>query len=225
MLSYSDQPSNRTETSLLFSILFIYFFILFPISQVYLKEQSTLYNNWNLIYFFVTLAILLITGKTNLSKIGLANIKLSNIFLGLFFSALPIICVVLLDTLIVKMGLSEKDIFVGAELRESMDMSIKALLIQAVFKPIITMVFITGYALNILFRKKVLAIPGNGILYCFMNFSLGVGHLGVGIIAAGLTRFTGSLMPAILFSIGCALTKILILTSFPRITTILVFLI
>ena len=56
------------------------------------------------------------------------------------------------------------------------------------------------------------------------NFSLGIGYLGFGMIAAGLTRYTGSLVPAIIFSIGCALAKFLILTNYPRIITILVFL-
>jgi len=223
--SYSDQTSSRKETLLLFSILIIYFFIIFPITQVYFKESPSLYNNWNFIYFITTLIILFITGNINLSKIGLAKIKLSNISLGLVFGILPIICVVLLDALIIKLGLSEKDLFAGAELRETSDLSIKTLLIQGIFKPVVTMVFITGYALNILIKKTELAILGNGILYSSMNFSLGVGYLGFGMIAAGLTRYTGSLVPAILFSIGCTLAKLLILTNYPRIITILVFLI
>jgi len=225
LLSYSDQTSRRTETFLLFFILIIYFFIIFPIAQAYFKDNSSLYNNWNLIYFTTTLIILFITGNTNISKIGLAKIKLSNISLGLVFGILPIICVVVLDALIIKLGLAEKDLFAGAQLRETRDLSIKTLLIQGVFKPVITMIFITGYALNILIKKTELAIPGNGILYGSINFSIGIGYLGIGIIAAGLTRLTDSLVPAILFSIGCALAKLLILTNYPRIITILVFLI
>ena len=158
------------------------------------------------------------------SKIGLIKTKFSNILLGLGLGVVPIIGVVVLDALIVKSGLSEKDLFAGAELRETVNSSIKTLLIQGVFKPVITMIFITGYVLNTLIKKNNLAIPGNGILYSSMNFSLGVGYLGFGIIAAGLTRFTGSLIPAILFSIGCALAKCLILTNYPRIITIMVFL-
>jgi len=144
--------------------------------------------------------------------------------LGLGLGAVPIISVVVLDALIVKSGLSEKDLFAGAELRETVSLSIKTLLIQGVFKPVITMIFITGYVLNTLIKKNNFAIPGNGILYSSMNFSLGVGYLGFGIIAAGLARFTGSLIPAILFSIGCALAKYLVLTNYPRIITIMVFL-
>ncbi|MEE3252823.1 MAG: CPBP family glutamic-type intramembrane protease [Nitrospinota bacterium] len=129
-----------------------------------------------------------------------------------------------LDSLIIELDLSEKGLFAGAELRETTDLSIKTLLIQGVFNPVITMIFITGYALNILIKKTELAIPVNGILYSFMNFNLGIGYLGFGMIAAGLTRFTGSLIPAILFSVGCAIAKFLILTSYPRIISILVFL-
>ena len=224
MPSCSDQTSTRTETILLFSILIIYFFIFYPLAQVYFKDKPNFYNNWNLIYFFITLILLFITGKINISKIGLTKTKFSNILLGLGLGVVPIIGVVVLDALIVKSGLSEKDLFAGAELRETVNSSIKTLLIQGVFKPVITMIFITGYVLNTLIKKNNLAIPGNGILYSSMNFSLGIGYLGFGIIAAGLARFTGSLIPAILFSIGCALAKCLILTNYPRIITIMVFL-
>ena len=172
----------------------------------------------------MVLAILFIIGKTNISKIGLAKTKLRNFLLGLVFGALPIIGVVVIDALIIKLGLSEKDLFAGADLRETIDLPIKILLIQGVFKPIITMIFITGYMLNILIKKNGLAILGNGILYSSMNFSLGLGYLGFGIIAAGLSRSTGSLVPAILFSIGCSIAKFLVLTNYPRMITLLVFL-
>ena len=224
MPSFYNKSSNRKETLLLFSILFIYFFIFYPLAQVYFKDKPNFYNNWNLIYFFITLILLFITGKINISKIGLTKTKLSSILLGLVLSVAPIISVILLDELIIKSGLSEKDLFSGAELRETVNLSIKTLLIQGVFKPVITMIFITGYVLNTLIKKNNLAILGNGILYSSMNFSLGIGYLGFGIIAAGLARFTGSLIPAILFSIGCALAKYLILTNSPRIITIMVFL-
>ena len=50
--------------------------------------------------------------------------------LGLVLGVVPIISVVVLDALIVKSGLSEKDLFAGAELREPVSLSIKTLLIQ-----------------------------------------------------------------------------------------------
>jgi len=220
-----DQPSRRKELLILFSILLIYFFIFLPLSQVYLKNNSNLYNNWNLIYFIITLFILFIFGKINASQAGLGKITENNFILSLVIMALPIACVALLDTLLATSGLSEKDIFIGANLREPAKVSIKYFLIEGIFKPAILMIFATGYALNILVKKKELAIPANGILYGLINLNLGIGYMGIGIVAAGLTRYTGSLIPAIHFSIGCSLAKLLILTTYPRITTLLVFLV
>jgi len=209
----------------LISILLIYFFIFLPLSQVYLKNNSNLYNNWNLIYFFITLLILFSLGQINASKIGLAKITQNYFILSIVVGLLPIGCVAVLDVLIVSLGLSEKDIFIGANLREPAKVSIKYFLIEGIFKPAILMIFATGYALNILVKKKELAIPANGILYGLINLNLGIGYMGIGIVAAGLTRYTGSLIPAIHFSIGCSLAKLLILTTYPRITTLLVFLV
>ena len=222
---YLGLPSRRTEILLLISILLIYFFIFLPLSQVYLKNNSTLYNNWNLIYFFITLLILFSLGKINTSKIGLAKTTQNYFILSIVVGLLPIACVALLDLLIVTLGLSEKDIFIGANLREPAKVSIKYFLIEGIFKPTILMIFATGYALNILVKKKELAIPANGILYGLINLNLGIGYMGIGIVAAGLTRYTGSLIPAIHFSVGCSLAKLLILTTYPRITTLLVFLV
>ena len=224
MPSNSEQSSRRAEIRLLFLILFLYFFICFPLAQSYLKDKASLYNNWDVLFYLVTLTVLIFTRKLNFSKIGLTRINKKNIAIGLALGALPIISVAVLDALIVTLGLSENDLFSGAHLREPINLSLKILLIDGVLEPVISMIFITGYALNILAKKNEIAIPGNGILYSFMNFNLGMGYLGLGMIAAGLTRFTGSLVPAILFSIGCTFAKFLILTNYPRITTILVFL-
>tara|TARA_B100000676_G_scaffold299135_1_gene343052 strand:- start:148 stop:825 length:678 start_codon:yes stop_codon:yes gene_type:complete len=220
-----DQPSRRKELLILFSILLIYFFIFLPLSQVYLKNNSNLYNNWNLIYFIITLFILFIFGKINVSKVGLGKTTENYFILSLVIMVLPIACVALLDTLLATSGLSEKDIFIGAKLRESPKLSILHFLLEGVFKPTIILIFTTGYVLNTLVKKKDLLIPVNGILYGLINLNLGIGFLGIGIIAAGLIRYTGSLIPAIHFGIGCSLAKLLIVTTYPRITTLLVFLV
>ena len=173
----------------------------------------------------MTLLILFSLGQINASKIGLAKTTQNYFILSIVVGLLPIGCVAVLDVLIVSLGLSEKDIFIGANLREPAKVSIKYFLIEGIFKPAILMIFATGYALNILVKKKELAIPANGILYGLINLNLGIGYMGIGIVAAGLTRYTGSLIPAIHFSIGCSLAKLLILTTYPRITTLLVFLV
>jgi len=156
---------------------------------------------------------------------GLANFHTKDFFWGITLGLLPAMTVVLLDTLIVQTGLAENVLFSGAELRKPENFSNIDILLAGFFNPVFSQLFITGYVLNSLIKNNAMTIPGNGILFSSINFNLGMGYLGLGMISAGLLKVTGSLIPAIFFSVGCALAKILILTTCPRITTILVFLV
>ena len=144
--------------------------------------------------------------------------------LGLFLGLLPITSLVFLDAIIVKTGMADNDLFIGAELRKLEGFSNIDLILGGFLSPIISQLFITGYVLNGLVKNNKVAIPVNAVLYSTINLNFGIGFLALGAVSAGLVRFTGSLMPAILFSLGCAFAKILILTTYPRLTTILVFL-
>lgn len=137
---------------------------------------------------------------------------------------LPLTSVVILDIIIVKTGIADNNLFFGAELRKLEGFSNIDLLFEGFLSPIISQLFITGYVLNGLVKNNTIAIPANGILYSAINLNFGIGFLVLGIISAGLVRLTGYLMPAILFNLGCAVAKILILTTYPRLTTFLVFL-
>ena len=122
--------------------------------------------------------------------------------------------------------MAETNFFFGAELRKSTNLSRLDFLIEGLLTPIASQIFITGYVLNVLTKRmNLLAIPGNGIIYSLINLDFGVGYLCLGMISAGLVRFTGTLLPAIAFGTGCSLAKILILNIYPRITTFLVFLV
>jgi hypothetical protein len=143
----------------------------------------------------------------------------------LLVGIIPVVAVVTLDLLLLKTGFAENDLFSGAELRDSPNFSIISLLLNGIITPVINQIFITGYMLNILAKRNDLAILANGIIYSTMSFNLGIGYLGLGIISAALVKFSGSLLPTIFFAIGCSTAKLLILTSYPRITTFLVFLI
>ena len=164
------------------------------------------------------------TGKLRLSKIGVSRFDWRQVKVGLFLGLLPITGVVFLDAIIVKTGMADNDLFIGAELRKLEGFSNIDLILGGFLSPIISQLFITGYVLNGLVKNNKVAIPANAVLYSTINLNFGIGFLALGIVSAGLVRFTGSLMPAILFSLGCAFAKILILTNYPRLTTILVFL-
>jgi hypothetical protein len=218
-------PSENSKFRFLTLALLSYFFIFFPLSQIYFKDSFLLQNHWPLIFFIVTLTGLFLTGRLNSSQLGLSNPNSWNILLGLLVGITPILAVVTLDLLLLNTGFAEKDLFSGAELRESPNFSIISILLDVIITPAINQIFITGYMLNILTKRNDLTIPANGIIYTTMSFNWGIGYLGLGMISAALLRFSGSLIPTIFFAIGCSTAKLLILTFYPRIITLLVFLV
>jgi hypothetical protein len=217
--------SKISKFSFLTIVLFSYFFICLPLAQIYLKDYFFLQNYWSLIFFISTLTCLFFTGRLNFIQLGLTNPSFGNVRLGLIIGIIPFVAVITLDLLLLKTGLAENDLFSGAELRESQNFSIISLLLNGIITPAINQIFITGYMLNTLAKRNDLAISANGIIYTTMSFNWGIGYLGLGMISAALLRFSGSLIPSIFFAIGCSTAKLLILTSYPRITTFLVFLV
>lgn len=217
----SENPEYKLSTLILSG----YFFISFPLAQIYLKDSFLLQNHWSLFFFVSTLTILFFSGRLNFSQLGLSSPNSWNIRLGLVVGISPVVAIIALDLLLLKTGFAENDLFSGAELRESPNLSILNFLLNGIINPTMSEIFITGYLLNSLAKRNDLAISGNGILYAMMSFNWGIGCLGLGMISATLLRFSGSLIPAIFFAIGCSTAKLLILTSYPRITTLLVFLV
>ena len=224
MSSLPIKSLNNSDARIIISILFFYFFFCLPLAQAYFKNYNYLYNYWSLFFCIATLTILLSTGKLRLSKIGVTRFDWKQIKFGLFLGLLPITGVVFLDTIIVSTGMAGNNLLIGAELRKVEGFSITDLILGGFLSPIVNQLFITGYILNGLVKNNKAAIPANGVLYSTINLNFGIGFLFLGVVSACLARFTGSLMPAILLSLGCAFAKLLILTTYPRLTTILVFL-
>ena len=224
MSSFSIKTLNNSDTRIIISILFFYFFFCLPLAQAYFKNYNFLYNYWGLFFCIATLTLLLFTGKLRLSKIGVSRFDWRQIKLGLFLGLLPITGVVFLDAIIVATGMADNNLLIGAELRKLEGFSNIDLILGGFLSPIISQLFITGYVLNGLVKNNKAAIPVNGVLYSTINLNFGIGFLALGAVSACLARFSGSLMPAILFGLGCSFAKILILTTYPRLTTILVFL-
>jgi hypothetical protein len=217
--------SENSKFRFLALVLFSYFFVFFPLAKFYLKDSFFLQNHWPLIFFISILTYLLLTGRLNSLQLGLSNPNSWNIRLGLLVGIIPIVTVVALDLLLLKTGFAENELFLGAELRMTPNFSVISFLLNGIITPVINQIFITGYMLNILAKRNDLAISANGIIHSTISFNWGIGCLGLGMISAALLRFSGSLMPAIFFTIGCSTAKVLILTSYPRITTLLVFLV
>jgi hypothetical protein len=223
--SQLPHSSENSEIKLLTLILFSYFFICLPLAQLYLQDSFFIQTYWPLFFFTLTLTALFFSGRLRFLQLGFTRLNSRSIGLGLIVGVFPIVVVIALDQLLLKTGLSGNDLFSGAELRDAPNLSIIKTLLDGIINPAMSQIFITGYALNIFAKRNDMAIPANGILYATMSFNLGIGCLGLGMTSAALLRFSGSIIPSIFFAIGCSAAKLLILVSYPRITTLLVFLV
>ena len=108
-----------------------------------------------MLFYIIALTTLFSAKEINFSKIRLTKINKKYLFLGLIFVLLPVMTVVVLDTFLVKTGIAETNLFFGAELRKTANLSRLEFLIEGLLKPIGSQIFITGYILNALFKKKI----------------------------------------------------------------------
>ena len=137
--------------------------------------------------------------------------------------------VALLDSLLVKAGLSQSELLAGANLRmpEEMGFNISSTgnIFATLIIPFIDQVFVMGLIVNNLIIKGNTGrvIISGGLLYPLFHFKPSIGNLFLGMISAGLLKVTGSIIAPILVHIGFAIAEILIVFNYPRLISILVF--
>lgn len=151
--------------------------------------------------------------------------------MGTALATIPVITVILLDGLLVQAGLSQSEFFVGAELRNPEEMGFNISPGKNIFTALIIVfidqVFVIGLVVNNLLKKQQAgqAIVGGGLLYSLLHFKLSMGNLFLGMISAGLLRATGSITVPVLLHVGFAIAEILIVFNYPRLVSVLVFLV
>ncbi len=149
--------------------------------------------------------------------------------MGVLLGAIPLLGVVLMDALLVKTGISQAELFAGAELRIPEEMGFNNSLVRNIFTaliiPFLDQIFVTGLVVNNLLKKQSTgqATIGSGLLYSLFHFKLSLGNLFLGMISTGLLRTTGSIIPPILVHIGFAIAETLIVFHYPRLISVLVF--
>ncbi len=92
--------------------------------------------------------------------------------------------------------------------------------------PLIEQVFFTGIVVQSLLKKynHVVAIYAAGLIYTLVDFKMTLATFGLGLIAGGLFKLTGTLYASLLFHVGCALVGILLVEFYPSLITVLGFL-
>lgn len=170
----------------------------------------------------------LVLKRISPQQLGFNNIG-KTLAVGLLLGLLPVISVPLLDILLIKTGLSQSELFTGAELRVPAEIgfnqSLSGNIFAALVIPFIDQVFVIGLVVNHLLKKQQTgqAIIGGGLLYTLLHFKPSLGNLFLGMISTGLLRSTGSIVAPILVHTGFAIAEVLIVFHYPRLTSLLVF--
>ena len=209
-------------------ILAFYFLVLFPAAHLVFPGNRFVYEFWHILYFSLVLAGVLASKQVSSQQLGFNNIRKS-LVPGLLLGALPVLAVPLLDGLLVTTGLSQAELFSGADLRVPEEMGFNLSPAGSIFAtlivPFIDQVFVMGLVANNLFMKGNVGrvIISGGLLYPLLHFNPSMGNLFLGMLSAGLLKRTGSIIVPILVHSGFAIAEILIVFSYPRLVSILVF--
>lgn len=211
-------------------ILVVYFLVVFPTVSLVFTGNRFIYEYWHILYFASALVLAFAFKRVSLQQLCL-NSTGKILATGFLVGLLPVISVPLLDSLLIKTGLSNSDLFAGAELRIPTEMgfsnSLSANIFNATVIPFIDQVFVTGLVINHFLKKQHAgqAIIGGGLLYSLFHFKPGLGNLILGMVSVGLLRATGSLVVPMLVHAGFAIAEALIVFHYPRLISLLVFIV
>ena len=209
-------------------ILVFYFLVLFPAINLAFTGNLFIYEFWPILYFAFILVLAIALKRISPKQLGFNNIG-KNLAVGLLLGLLPVISVPILDSLLIKTGLAQSELFTGAELRVTTEIgfnqSLSGYIFAALIMTFIDQVFVIGLIVNHLLKKQQTgqAIIGGGLLYSLLHFKPSLGNLFLGMISTGLLRSTGSIVAPILVHTGFSIAEVLIIFHYPRLTSLLVF--
>jgi hypothetical protein len=209
-------------------ILVFYFLVLFPAIKLAFPGNLFIYEFWPILYFAFILLLALTLKRISPQQLGFNNIR-KILAVGFLLGLLPVISVPILDSLLIKTGLAQSELFTGAELRVKTEIgfnqSLSGYIFSALVMTFIDQVFVIGLVVNHLLKKQQIgqAIIGGGLLYSLLHFKPSLGNLFLGMISTGLLRSTGSIVAPILVHTGFSIAEVLIIFYYPRLTSLLVF--
>jgi hypothetical protein len=209
-------------------ILVFYFFVLFPAINLAFPGNLFVYEFWPILYFAFILVLALTLKHISPQQLGFNSIG-KTLAVGLLLGLLPVISVPLLDNFLIKAGLAQSELFIGAELRVTNEIgfnqSLSGYIFSALVITFIDQVFVLGLVINNLLKNQQtgIVIIGGGLLYSLLHFKPSLGNLFLGMISTGLLRSTGSIVAPILVHTGFSIAEVLIIFYYPRLTSLLVF--
>ena len=211
-------------------ILVFYFLFLFPTVHLFFSPNKIIYEFWGTLYFALALLFVLVLKRLSFQQLGFNN-TWKALAIGFLLGVFPLISIPLLDIWLIKSGMSQTELLMGADLRNPKEikfgMSLSGNIFTVTIVTLIDQIFVVGLVINNLLKKKKIgeSIIFGGLLYSLIHLKISLGSLALGMISTGLLRTTGSIITPIMVNLGFAIAGILIIFNYPRLISILVFLI
>jgi membrane protease YdiL (CAAX protease family) len=226
-----DGPDSLLSSKFILTITFLYFFVVFPGIQFFLRGHAWFPQFGYTIFFAGVFAYVYGIKKVPLKGMGFSRQQLGkHLMIGLALGSVVVSALPFLDFLVTFFGLDQHELFSEAANQRNSDdwKSIQPwkLAIAVLVIPPLTQFFYTGLIYANLSKKvdPILALFFGALIFSLGHFNLNLGLLFLGGITAFLYRLTGTLYASILFHMGCALAGLLLLYAYPRLITVLVFL-
>ncbi len=212
-------------------VLTVYFLLFIPAASILLRPHPWLSQHASLIFMAAALLALWGLKKADPQRLGFGKEYLGNhLLIGGVLGGLVLLALPVLDGMIALSGLSDHELFQGAERaaanRDEPFPGALALLMSAVLTPLIQQAFFNGFVLQGLIQRinPVLAIYAVALLFTLAQLKLSLGLFILGGITAFLFRATGTLYAAWVFQACCALAFLGVVHLYPRLITLVGFL-
>ena len=223
------EPTGTCELKITALVLAAYFLVIFPLTRIFFRSNPWLYENADIIFLVLVIVLLLAVKKVNSTELGFSTIYLKQHLTVGVVCCLPVLLTLpVLAAGLDFLGMAKHGILIRGEenMASSGFVSTPVLLSTIFLVPLIEQVFFTGIVVQSMLRKynPVIAIYAAGLIYTLVDFKMTLATFGLGLIAGGLFKLTGTLYASLLFHVGCALAGILLVEFYPSLITVLGFL-
>ena len=221
----SDLDTQLTVPSTIL-ILSFYLLLVLPAKNIFFQTNPWIYGYIDIIYFLVIILLVLYLHYTKILGFSVKNLK-KNLLVGSLSGGVVIISLFLLELGIDLTGMSNLDLIqTQSNIDISLDMS--SIIIYAsiiLMVPLIEQVFFTGIIFQSLLKNinPVIAIYSSGVIYSLAGFKLSLGAFIIGVTTAILFKVTKTLYASIIFHSCCVVGGMIIKTIYPRLSTLISF--
>ncbi len=223
------EPTGTCELKITVLALAGYFLVISPLTRIFFRSNPWLYENADITFLVMAIALLRATKKVDSIELGFSTIYLKQHLTIGTVCCLPVLLTLpILAAGLDFFGIAKHGLLIRGEenIASSGFVSTLGLLSTIFLVPLIEQVFFTGIVVQSLLKKynHVVAIYAAGLIYTLVDFKMTLAAFGLGLIAGGLFKLTGTLYASLLFHVGCALAGILLVEFYPSLITVLGFL-